>query len=154
MRVRRGPDGPAGADTLAALEASDGIEVLVVHRVVHSDWSLPKGHVDDGESDADAALREVHEETGVQAEVIATLRATEHATSAGRKQVQWFLMRAVEGDPSELVADDEVDVARFVPVGELAALLTYPADLEVVDEAIRHYPSSGPHGGSDRGIDA
>jgi 8-oxo-dGTP pyrophosphatase MutT (NUDIX family) len=154
MRVRHQPDGPTSADPLASLEAHDGIEVLVVHRVVHGDWSLPKGHVDDGESDAVAAVREVHEETGVRAEVIAPLRATEHATSVGRKQVQWFLMRVVEGDPSERVADDEVDVTRFVPVGELAALLTYPADLGVVDEAIRHHPSSVTHGGSDRGIDA
>ena len=40
-------------------------QVLVVHRPRYDDWSLPKGKLEDGETWEDAALREVHEETGV-----------------------------------------------------------------------------------------
>ena len=39
-------------------------EVLLVHRPKYDDWTFPKGKADDGETDEDAALREVEEETG------------------------------------------------------------------------------------------
>ena len=43
--------------------------VLIVHRPRYDDWSLPKGHVDPGETFEQAALREVFEETGVRCEL-------------------------------------------------------------------------------------
>lgn len=116
--------------------ATADLEVLVVHRAGYDDWSLPKGHLDGDEDEATAAVREVLEETGVQAHIIAPLDSTEHDTSAGRKQVRWFLMRAVDGDPAMRPVDREVDTARFVPVAESATLLTYPADLRVVRDAL------------------
>lgn len=116
--------------------ATTDLEVLVVHRAGYDDWSLPKGHLDVDEDDATAAVREVLEETGVRAHITAPLGTTRHETSAGMKQVRWFLMRAVDGDPAMRPVDREVDVARFVPVAELTTLLTYPADLHVVHDAL------------------
>ena len=111
-------------------------EVLVVHRVVHDDWSLPKGHIDPGEDDATAALREVSEETGVTAEVVALLPTTEHRTPSGTKQVAWFLMRPIAGDPAQRPPDTEVDIARYVPSGEFVELLSYRTELELAHLAI------------------
>jgi 8-oxo-(d)GTP phosphatase len=118
------------------------VEVLVIHRTFYDDWSLPKGHVEPGEDDAEAALREVLEETGVHAEVIAPLTSSAHATPAGMKRVTWFLMAPVAGDPRTRPADTEVDVARFVPAHRIAALLTYPGDVELVNLAV-HASSAG-----------
>jgi 8-oxo-(d)GTP phosphatase len=115
----------------------DAYEVLVVHRVEHDDWSLPKGHLDPGEDDAEAALRETYEETGVHATILAPLPATEHVTPRGRKTVTWFLMTPLDGDPRLRDADGEVDVARFVPAGELRELLTYSSDIELALLAVR-----------------
>jgi len=123
------------ADVDPAMMPSGGAlelcEVLVVHRVAHDDWSLPKGHLDPGEDAAAAAVREVLEETGVHATILGSLPATRHLTSAGEKHVDWFLMAALDGDPQGRPADAEVDVARYVPASGLAELLTYPADLEL-----------------------
>jgi 8-oxo-(d)GTP phosphatase len=135
VRVRPGVIGPP---------ATADLEVLVVHRAGYDDWSLPKGHLDGDEDEATAAVREVLEETGVQAHITAPLGTSEHDTSAGRKQVRWFLMRAIDGDPAMRPVDREVDVARFVPEAELATLLTYPADLRVVRDALdRSRPDDG-----------
>ena len=126
----------AGGVVVRALPDAAAPEVLVVHRVAHDDWSLPKGHLDPGEDDAAAAVREVLEETGVSAEVVAPLPSTQHATPAGTKQVAWFLMRPVAGDPTTRPADLEVDLARYVPRDELASLLTYRNDLELARLAL------------------
>ncbi len=111
-------------------------EVLVVHRVAHDDWSLPKGHLDPGEDAATAAVREVAEETGVSAVIVAPLPSTEHRTPAGTKQVEWFLMRHRTGDPESRPPDAEVDSARYVRSDELAGLLTYRNDLELARLAV------------------
>jgi len=119
--VRSGPAGP---------------EVLVVHRVRQDDWSLPKGHLDPGESTAEAAVREVAEEAGVACAIEARLGETSYVGPLGPKRVTWFLMRALAGDPAGRPADAEVDVARWVPAGELEGLMTYPSDLAQVRTAL------------------
>ena len=42
------------------------VEVLLIHRPGHDDWSLPKGKLEPGETDEECALREVWEETGLR----------------------------------------------------------------------------------------
>jgi 8-oxo-dGTP pyrophosphatase MutT (NUDIX family) len=107
-------------------------DVLVVHRSAYDDWSLPKGHVDDGESDERTAVREVLEETGVDAEVVEDLGLTEHPIPGGTKVVHWFGMRARSGDPSLRPPDAEVDVARWLPVDEALARLTYANERDLL----------------------
>jgi 8-oxo-(d)GTP phosphatase len=104
------------------------LEVLVVHRVRHDDWSLPKGKLDPGERAEDAAVREVEEETGVRAELGAELPEVHYHVAQGPKRVRWFRMTPVAGDPAERPPDDEVDVARWVPTDEAFMLLTYAQD--------------------------
>ncbi len=50
-------------------DGPDGKRLAVVHRPRHGDWVLPKGKLDPGEQWQDAALREVREETGYNAEL-------------------------------------------------------------------------------------
>src|SRR5439155_62462 len=63
-------------------------------------WTLPKGTLDPGESSADAALREVREETGYRCEVVRELDAVTYWFQRDgrriKKTVRWFLMRPLE----------------------------------------------------------
>ena len=73
-------------------------------------WPLPKGHVEAGETAEQAAVREVEEETGIRAEVVAALGTIDYWFAAeGRrvhKTVHHFLLRALSGE----LCDDDVEV--------------------------------------------
>lgn len=110
-------------------------DVLVVHRPAYDDWSLPKGKLDPGEGWAEAAVREVHEETGVTARLGVELTSTRYTDRKGRaKQVRWWTMPVL--DDQHRPPDDEVDELRWVPVDEVHDLLTYDDDRRLVDEAL------------------
>jgi 8-oxo-dGTP diphosphatase len=120
------------------VEAAGGVvvrddgRVAVVHRPKYDDWSLPKGKLEAGESWEDAALREVHEETGIRAELQDELAEDRYTDHRGRpKTVRWWRMRPVED--TGLTPDDEVDELRWVTPGEAADLLSYPHDRALVD---------------------
>jgi 8-oxo-dGTP diphosphatase len=111
--------------------ADGGEEIVVVHRPEYDDWSFPKGKLEDGESEEDAALREVEEETGLRCRLERELPTTRYRDARGRsKSVRYWLMEPVSGS---LAAANEVDDARFVPLAEARVLLTYGRDAEVLD---------------------
>jgi 8-oxo-dGTP pyrophosphatase MutT (NUDIX family) len=106
-------------------------EIVLVHRPAYDDWSFPKGKLEDGEREEDAALREVEEETGLRCRLERELTTTRYRDARGRsKSVRYWLMEPVSG---HVAADNEVDDARFVPLAEARALLTYTRDVEVLD---------------------
>jgi 8-oxo-dGTP diphosphatase len=103
-----------------------GLEVVVIHRPRYDDWSFPKGKVEPGESDEDAAIREVEEETTIRARRGAELPSAFYHDSKGRsKIVRYWTMEPVSGEPTPCTEADEV---RWMPVGEAAGLLTYDRD--------------------------
>src|SRR4051794_40559637 len=105
--------------------------VAVVHRPKYDDWSLPKGHVEEGETWEQAALREVEEELGIRARTVRALEPVRYRTPKGRdKEVRYWLMEPVEG---EFAPNDEVDEVRWVAPEEAGALLSYEADRTLVD---------------------
>jgi 8-oxo-(d)GTP phosphatase len=118
-------------------EGPTGPEVLVVHRVRHDDWSLPKGKLDPGEQAEDAAVREVEEETGVRAVLGSELSAVHYEVDGEPKRVRWFRMSVVDGDPHERPADGEVDAARWWPVDDAWTQLSYDHDRRLLAEALR-----------------
>lgn len=104
--------------------------IAVVHRPKYDDWSLPKGHLDDGESWEDAALREVEEETGIRTRIVRPLDPVHYRTTKGRdKEVRYWVMEPVEG---EFTPNDEVDEMRWVSPADAGELLSYPADRDLV----------------------
>ncbi|HKT44991.1 MAG TPA: NUDIX hydrolase [Gaiellaceae bacterium] len=106
--------------------------VLLVHRPRYDDWTFPKGKADDGETDEDCALREVHEETGLRCELLDELPSTRHVDANGReKRVRWWSMRPAADDG--FTPNDEVDVIRWLEPAEASALLTYPDDRGLLD---------------------
>ena len=113
------------------LVVRDG-SVLLVHRPRYDDWTFPKGKAERDESDEDCALREVHEETGLQCRLEEELSSTEYVDGRGRpKRVRWWRMTP-EGDDGFL-PNDEVDELRWLTPEEAARLLSYDRDLALLD---------------------
>lgn len=115
-------------------DAESGYEILLVHRPKYADWSLPKGKLDPGESDHQAAIREVEEETGVRCRIIEHLAEIEYKVSSGRpKLVHFFSMKPLSVVPFH--PNDEVDEVRWVSLEEATSLLSYADDRWMVSEA-------------------
>ena len=100
-------------------------------------WSLPKGHIEEGETPEDTAVREVAEETGIIGEVVAPLGIIDFWFVAdGRrvhKTVHHFLLRAIGGALSD--ADIEVTEVAWVPLDELSGRLAYADERALVERA-------------------
>lgn len=100
--------------------------------------ALPKGHIDSGESAAQAATREVREETGVTAEPVDELGEVRYWYVRDgrrvRKAVVFFLFRYLSGDPAD--HDDEVLEARWMAIDGAREALTYPGEREMVARAL------------------
>jgi 8-oxo-dGTP pyrophosphatase MutT (NUDIX family) len=102
--------------------------------------ALPKGHPDGDESPLEAAVREVHEETGVEAEPIEKLGEIEYTYERRRgpvdKKVAFWLFEYRSG---ELNPDHEIAAARWMPLEEAARSLTYEGEREMVQRALSRY---------------
>ena len=123
---RRG-DGPA--EVALAARRTRGGELA---------WGLPKGLVERGESPESAALREVREETGLEAEITDPLgEITYWYVWDGRrihKRVSFFLMRATGGDVS--LHDHEMEDVRWFPLGEAVRTASYRGERDVLQRAV------------------
>jgi mutator protein MutT len=108
--------------------AADGSRVL----------GLPKGHLDPGETAEQAARREVREETGIDADLVAELGEVNYFYRRGGrripKTVAFFLYRYRSGDPAD--HDDEVEEARWMPLTQARSALSYPGERDMVDRAL------------------
>ena len=124
--------------------ATDGqiIEVAIVRVGPKGRWQLPKGIVDQGESPIQTATREVREEAGVDAEIIAPLEEIEYwyvgaDAQAQRvrfhKRVHFFLLEYRGGDVAD--HDDEVDEARWIEVSKAEAMLAFGSERKVMARA-------------------
>jgi 8-oxo-dGTP pyrophosphatase MutT (NUDIX family) len=99
-------------------------------------WSLPKGHVEEGETPADTAVREVSEETGILGRVIAPLGVIDFWFVADGKRVHktvhHYLLLAESGELSD--ADVEVTEVAWVPLAELETRLAYEDERRLIED--------------------
>ncbi len=103
-------------------------------------WTFPKGHLEEGETAQEAAVREVWEETGwnckISPEHIKPFMTVQYFFKKGpdliRKQVIWFRMEALEktgtSDPNEILD------SRWATLPETAKLIKYPSDKTILKE--------------------
>jgi 8-oxo-dGTP pyrophosphatase MutT (NUDIX family) len=112
---------------------------LVIGRSVPRIWSLPKGHIEPNEAIESAATREVHEETGIQAQIIEKLADIKYWFYSTRlkhsKVVHFYLMRFVGGAPAPQAG--EVDEVAWLPLDEMPTRMTHLNERRLVAIAQR-----------------
>jgi 8-oxo-dGTP diphosphatase len=107
------------------------LETVLVHRPRYDDWTLPKGKLFEGETEEEAAVREVEEETGLRCELGRDLGTTSYRDALGRrKKARYWEMTPMDGD---LAPTSEVDEARWVPLDDAVEILTYDRDRELLE---------------------
>ena len=97
-------------------------------------WSLPKGHIETGETPEQAAVREVKEETGIESQIDKSLGVIDFWFMAGGKRihktVHHFLFKETGGKIAPQVS--EVDDVRWFPLTEIVEKLAYPDEKKLI----------------------
>ena len=114
---------------------------LLIGRYDHKDasgqrvlWSLPKGHIEEGETPEQAAIREVAEETGINSSITKSLGVIDFWFMAGGKRihktVHHFMFTEVGG--TLLAQESEVDEVSWFPLSEIVDRLAYPDEKKLI----------------------
>jgi 8-oxo-dGTP pyrophosphatase MutT (NUDIX family) len=117
------------------------IEVVLVSVGEPPRWQLPKGLIDRGETPEQAAMREVREEAGIEAEIVEPLEVIEYwyvdrwseQRARVHKRVHFYLLEFRGGNVDR--HDHEVHEARWFEIGEAARRLAFAAERTLVDKA-------------------
>jgi 8-oxo-dGTP pyrophosphatase MutT (NUDIX family) len=120
-------------------------QAKATRKVAKSVMALPKGLVDPGEKPVETAVREVHEETGVIAEVVTKLSDIKYIYTRtwadGErvfKIVSFYLMRYCSGHINEISPEMRIEVARaaWIALEDAPVLLAYKGEREVARKAL------------------
>ena len=97
-------------------------------------WSLPKGHIEEGESPEQAALREVQEETGIESIIEKSLGVIDFWFMAGGKRIHKTVHHYLFRESGGLLApqETEVDEVAWFPLAEIVERLAYPDEKKLI----------------------
>lgn len=112
-----------------------GEDVLLIKRGTaprKGEWSIPGGRIEVGETERDAALRELFEETQIIAALEDKVAVIDAQFEDFNYRLHDYSARWISGEPQ--FGDDAAD-ARFVPPAELDALGMWPKTREVIETA-------------------
>ncbi len=119
---------------------SGNIDILVAQHSEHHGWVFPKGLIGDhvkGERKEDTAVREVKEETGIDASILEALAPItfwyQWEGEKIKKTVYYFLMNYLGGNTKN--RDHEMEQVEWLPVGQVEKRLTYKSDKTVWQQA-------------------
>lgn len=104
------------------------------------EWCLPKGHLEGEETAAEAAAREISEETGIHGRVLCHLNTIDYWFSGTdrrvHKVVHHFLLEALSGEITVLNdPDQEAELAEWVALEEVAERLAYDNEKRIIEAA-------------------
>ena len=114
---------------------------LLIGRRDHKDatgqrilWSLPKGHIEEGETPEQAAIREVAEETGITSEIERSLGVIDFWFMAGGKRIHKTVHHFQFKETGGLLAaqESEVDEVGWFPLADIVGLLAYPDEKKLI----------------------
>lgn len=129
------------AGGVAVRTGNNGPEIAVIRTSEEGRWQLPKGIVDPGETQEQAALREVREEAGINCEIVRPIETIDYWFVASydgprkryHKKVSFFLMNYISGDVSD--HDHEVTEARWTTFDDALRLLAFQNEKDVLEKA-------------------
>jgi len=110
------------------------LQIALVHRPIHQDWSYPKGKLEEGETFEEAAQREVFEETGLVCRLLRFIGHTEYIDRKGRPKVVAYWVMSAEGGSFE--PNEEVDELRWLDVATAGLFLTYERDRSLLSAMV------------------
>ena len=109
------------------------LKVLLIHRDRYDDWSWPKGKLDKGESISEAAVREIHEETGLKVCLGVKLQEIEYRLDNGQRKIVHYWAAEVTDKAlaqQNFVPDEEVGSLEWFTLPDAKKKLTYKHDVE------------------------
>ena len=122
---------------IGAIVGNDDGELLLVQRADSKVWLYPTGWADVGYSPSEVAVKEVREETGMTAEIEASLGETRYfyvwEDVRIRKTVHFFLMRHTGGNIDD--RDDEMEEIRWFPLERALKRAAYRGERDVLVRA-------------------
>ena len=97
-------------------------------------WSLPKGHIEEGETPEEAALREVQEETGIVSVIEKSLGVIDFWFMAGGKRIHKTVHHYLFRENGGVLAaqESEVDEVAWFPLSEIVERLAYPDEKKLI----------------------
>ncbi len=111
------------------------VKILLVKNNNGRYWSFPKGHIEDGETEQETAIREIKEETGLDVTLVNSFREISEYCPFGkiRKRVVFFLARAFTDNVK--IQEEEIDSYIWVDLQQARKLCSYDNDLRIIDKA-------------------
>ena len=111
------------------------VKILLVKNNNGRYWSFPKGHIEDGETEQETAIREIKEETGLDVTLVSRFREISEYCPFGkiRKRVVFFLARAFTDNVQ--IQEEEIDSYIWVDLQQARKLCTYDNDLRIIEKA-------------------
>lgn len=112
------------------------MHVLLIHRTVHGDVTIPKGKVDPGESLPRTAVREVAEETGLSVALGVPLGISHYDMPDGRTKIVHYWAAEITPEAiqrSTFVPNGEVAAIEWVTIKKARTYLSYPADVDILE---------------------
>lgn len=111
--------------------------LLIKHNGGHI--SFPKGHVESNETEKETAIREVREETGIEAEILSdkTFTNTYSPKEGYMKDVYYFIGKKIGGELKPQL--EEVSICDFFDIDDALNTLTYEIDKNILKNAIKLY---------------
>ena len=121
------------AGALLWRETADlSIEVALIHRSQYSDWTLPKGKIEGGETALQCAYRELMEETGIKASFTRQLGTVQYDENEQRKRVIFWAARC-SMDTGIFTANKEVDQLKWLNPEEALTQATHETDRQIIE---------------------
>ena len=133
------PDDPRRPTPCAGVVCLRGDSVLLIRRGKpprEGQWSIPGGRIEPGETAAAAALRELQEETGVEAELLGLVDVVDYIVPEQHYVLVDYAARWLSGEP---VAGDDAADARFTPIDDMRDLGLWDETVRVILQAYLAY---------------